>query len=87
MLKDYVSKIDEACGQGREFIVTLKWERRDEALKMVFEKCCIRQPPSGILTKAKYKDKELSIFRTGKLVIREFNGRKEAEDFLEELFR
>jgi len=44
---------------------------------MVFEKCCIRQASIRDLTKAKYKDKELSIFRTGKeLVIREFKRKK-----------
>lgn len=81
-----MSKIDEACGEGREFIVTLKYGKRDEALKKVLEKCRLEQNLSGILTKGKYKDREVSIFRTGKLVIREFKGREEAKSFLEELF-
>lgn len=87
MFEDYVSKIDEACGEGREFIVTLKYSRRDEALKRVLEKCCVGQDLSGILTRGKYMGKEVSVFKTGKLVIREFHGRKEAESFLEELFK
>ena len=87
LLEEYVSKVDEACGEGKEFIITLKYDKRDEALKRAFEKCHLNQTSAGILTKGKYKDKEVSIFRTGKLVIREFHGRKEAENFLEELLQ
>ena len=85
MLKEYVSKIDEACGEGKEFIITLKYSKRDEVLKSSLQKCSVKQDLSGILTKGIYKDKEISIFRTGKLVIKEFNGRKEVESFLEDL--
>lgn len=85
MLGEYVSKIDEACGEGREFIVTLKYSNKDRALQKVFDKCNINSDSVGILVKGKYQGKEVSIFRTGKLVIREFNGRNEAEKFLEEL--
>ena len=87
MLEEYVSKIDEACGEGREFIVTLKYSKRDEAVERVLKKCLVEQNLSGILTKGKFKDKEVSIFRTGKLVIRKFGGREEVESFLEELFK
>lgn len=80
-------KIDEACGEGREFIVTLKYSVRDKAFGKVFEKCRLAPNLSSMLMKGKYLDKEISIFKTGKLVIREFKGRKEATDFLEELFK
>ena len=86
MLEEYVSKIDEVCGEGREFIVTLKYSKRDEAVEKALKKCRVAQSISGILTKGRYKDKEVSIFRTGRLVIREFSGRDEAESFLKELF-
>lgn len=85
MLEEYVSKIDEACGEGRDFIVTLKYDKRDEALKKMLKKCRVTQSISGILSRGKYKNKEVSIFRTGKLVIREFSDRAEAESFLEEI--
>ena len=85
MLIEYVNKIEEACGEGREFIITLKYAKRDEAIQRVFDKCGINTGSIGILTKCKYKDKEISIFRTGKLVIREFRGKEEAENFLKDL--
>ncbi len=86
MLKEYVSKLDEVCGVGMDFIVTLKPQTSEEAINKALTKCRVEQNRSGILTKAHYKDKEVSIFRTGTLMIREFRGREEAERFLEELF-
>ncbi|MFH0897782.1 MAG: hypothetical protein V1850_07050 [Candidatus Bathyarchaeota archaeon] len=87
LLEEYINKIDEACGEGKEFIITLKYDKREEALKRVLNKCHLGQTIVGILTKGKYLDKDISIFRTGRLVIRQFNGREEAENFLEELLR
>jgi len=80
-----VGKIEEACGEGREFIVTLKYGKREEALEKVLKKCSLEQSLSGIMAKGRYKDKDITIFRTGKLVIREFKGREEAENFLKDL--
>jgi len=81
-----VSKLDDVCGVGMDFIVTLKPQTSEEALNKVLAKCGVEQNHSGILTKGHYKDKEVSIFRTGTLMIREFRGREEAQRFLEELF-
>ncbi len=53
----------------------------------MLEKCCGGKSPTGIFTKGNFKDKEVSIFRTGMIVIREFKGSEEAELFLEELFK
>lgn len=86
LLEEYVAKIEEACGEGREFIVTLRYSKREEALEKVLKKCSVGQNLSGIMTKGKYRDKDITIFRTGKLVIREFKGREEAENFLNDLF-
>ena len=86
MLEEYVSKLDDVCGVGMDFIVTLKPQTSEEALNKVLAKCGVKQNRTGILTKGHYKDKEVSIFRTGTLMIREFNGREEAQRFLEELF-
>lgn len=87
LLGEYVSRMDEACGEGKEFIVTLKYSKRSEVMKRILQKCTTKQNLSGILIKGKFKDKEVSIFKTGKLVIREFQGRKEAETFLEDLIK
>lgn len=85
MLKEYVSRIEEACGEGRDFIVILKYAKREEAVKKILDKCKIERTFSKVMMMGKYKNKDISVFITGKLIIKGLKGRKEAEEILEEL--
>jgi ribonuclease HIII len=85
LLEEYVSRIDEACGEGRDFIVILKYAKKEEAIKKILEKCEVGRSLKGVLTEAKYKDKAVSIFATGKLILKGLNGRESAEKMLEDL--
>ncbi|UCG44533.1 MAG: hypothetical protein JSV58_03775 [Candidatus Bathyarchaeota archaeon] len=84
-MREYVSRIEEACGEGRDFIVILKHAKREEAIKKILAKCEIDRSFSRIMMKGKYKDKAISIFVTGKLILKGMNGRRAAEETLEEL--
>ena len=86
LLKEYVNKIGRTCGDGLEYIITLKHDKKSEAFKKVLAKWHLTRTIAEILANGKYKDKSVTlIFKTGKLVIRPFHKREEAEDFLEEL--
>jgi len=85
LLNKYVSRIEEACGEGRDFIVILKYAQRDEAIKKILEKCIAQQTVLGVLIKGKYKGKEISVFRSGKLILKGIKDRNEAESILQEL--
>ncbi|MGQ9459688.1 MAG: hypothetical protein ACUVRA_00460 [Candidatus Bathyarchaeaceae archaeon] len=85
LLDEYVSRIEEACGEGRDFIVILKYAKREEAIKRILEKCEVGSSFKGVLTKAKCKGKEISVFITGKLIIKGLTGRESAEKMLEDL--
>jgi hypothetical protein len=85
LLKEYVSRIEEACGEGRDFIVILKYAKREEAVRRILEKCRIERTFSKVMIMGKYKDKDISVFITGKLILKGLKGRKEAEEILEEL--
>ena len=87
LLEQYVNKIDDLCGDGKEFIVTLNDSKKNEAIERILKKFHLKQNLSDILTKGKYKGKEVSIFKTGKIVMRDFKGKEEAKRFLEELFK
>ncbi|TET21010.1 hypothetical protein E3J74_00425 [Candidatus Bathyarchaeota archaeon] len=85
LLKEYVSRIEEACGEGRDFIVILKYAKREEAVRRILEKCKVERTFSKVMMMGKYKDKDISVFITGKLILKGLKGRKEAEEILEEL--
>ena len=85
LLKEYVSRIEEACGEGRDFIVILKYAKREDAVRRILEKCKIERTFSKVMTMGKYKGKNISVFITGKLILKGLKGRKEAEEILEGL--
>ncbi len=85
LLREYVSRIDEACGEGRDFVIVLKYAKREDAIKKILAKCEVGRSFKNVLTKAKYKDKEVSVFITGKLLLKGIKGRKSVEKILEEL--
>ncbi len=85
LLKEYVSRIEEACGEGRDFIVILKYAKREEAVRRILEKCKIERTFSKVMIMGKYKNKDISVFITGKLILKGLKGKKEAEEILEEL--
>lgn len=84
-MKEYVSRIEEACGEGRDFIIILRHATREEAIKRIRGKCRVEHTLSGVMTRGKYKGKDVSVFVTGKIVMKGLEGRKEAEALLEEL--
>lgn len=87
MIEEYVSRIEEACGEGqeRDFIIILKYAKREEAMEKILAKCKVDRTLSGVLVMGRYNDTAVSIFRTGKLIIKGLEKRGEAEDILNEL--
>lgn len=80
-----MSRIEEPCGKEKNFVVILKYAKREEAMKKILDKCEIERTISGILIKGRYKGREVSVFRTGKLIIKGSEDMGEVEGVLEEL--
>ena len=85
MLSEYVSRIEEACGAEKDFVVILKYAKKDEAIKKILEKCVVTQTLAGVMIKGTYKNKEISVFRTGKVIIKGLKEKTEAEQMIQEL--
>ncbi len=85
LLEQYVSRIEEACGEGQDFIVIIKHTKREEAIRRILEKCNVERTLSRVMTKGSYLGKDLSVFVTGKIVLKGLEGRREAEEILEQL--
>ncbi len=85
MLNKYVSRVEETCGEERDFVVILKYAKREEAMKRILSKCKIERTLSGVLQKGRYKNKEISVFISGKLILKGLKEKEDAEELLEEI--
>ncbi|MEM3406677.1 MAG: hypothetical protein QW806_03660 [Nitrososphaerota archaeon] len=84
-IEDYVYQINESCGKRRNFIILLRSNKKDEAIKKILSKTEEKIFDSLLFTKIKIKGKEVNIYRTGKVLIKNIEGKEELEKFLKEI--
>lgn len=87
MIEDYVSRIEEACGAAKtkDYVVILKHEKREEALKKALDRSRIITEVRGVAVKASFKDREFTLFMNGRLMFKSLRDREELNTLLMEL--
>lgn len=85
VLDEYIANIEETCGEEKHFVVMLKYNRRDEAIKKILERGKIEKSFSGLVYEISFKNVWLRLYKTGKILLKNLKERNEAEKFLEEL--
>ncbi|MEM2180453.1 MAG: hypothetical protein QW134_07510 [Nitrososphaeria archaeon] len=83
--KKYVSHIEETCGEEKDIIVILKYDTKDEVVRKILEKGKIVKSIANAVYEISYEDKVLRIYRTGKILMKKFKDKKEAEEILKRL--
>jgi len=87
ILNDYVANIEETCGEERHFIVMLRFNKRNEAMKKILERGKIEKSFSGLVYEISFKGVRMRLYKTGKILLKNLNERKEVEKILEELLK
>ncbi|MEM2154565.1 MAG: hypothetical protein QXE05_03035 [Nitrososphaeria archaeon] len=82
--KKYISHIEEACGEEKDIIVILKYDTKDYAISKILEKGKILKSISNVVYEISYNDKIIRVYRTGKILMKKFRDKKEAEEFLKQ---
>ncbi len=87
MIEEYVSRIEEACGAAKtkDYVVILKHDKREEALKKALGKSRIINEIRGVVVKAIFKDREFTAFMNGRLMFKSLRDREELNTILREL--
>ncbi len=86
-IDEYVSRIERACGEEDDYVVVLRYERCREALERILSRCRVEKTISGIMTRASYERVTLTLFPTGKILLKGVGDEGEAENLLRELLR
>jgi len=89
MIESYVSRVEEACGstQTKDYIVILKFDKRDEATRKVLARSTILKEVPGIVVKADYRGVEFTVFRNGRIIFKSLKDRGELNSILENLLK
>jgi ribonuclease HIII len=84
-LDRYIARIEESCGEEKDFVVILKYDKREEAMKKILEKGKLVKSYSEILFDIAYKDTTFRAYKTGKMIFKKMKSKEEVETILKEL--
>lgn len=85
--KEYVSNIEETCGEERYYIVMLRHEKREEAIKKILERSHVISSLSGLVFEISFQNVPMRLYKTGKILLRKLENKEEAEKILDKLLQ
>ncbi|MEM3623417.1 MAG: hypothetical protein QXZ02_04010 [Candidatus Bathyarchaeia archaeon] len=84
-LDDYVARIEETCGEEKDFIVILKYDKKEEAINKILKKAKIEKSISTIIFELKFKDVSFRLYGTGKAIFRNLKDKSVLQSVLTDL--
>ncbi len=83
--EEYVVLVERVCGGEPGYIAVLRWDRREEAARRIIESCEEKLLSTSLMVKLRCRGREVSVYRTGKVLIRGVDSDEEARALLREL--
>ena len=84
-IEDYVARIEETCGEERDFIVIFKYDKKEEAIAKILKKAKIEKSISAIIFELTFKDVSFRLYGTGKAIFRNLKEKSELQNVLVDL--
>lgn len=84
-VEDYVSRVEETCGQEKNFVVVFKYDKKDETIEKILEKAKIEKSISRIIFELTFKNVSFRLYGTGKAIFRNLKGESELKKVLADL--
>lgn len=84
-VEDYVARIEETCGEEKQFIVLFRYERKEEAIAKILRKAKTERSISSIIFELTFKNVSFRLYGTGKAIFRNLKDTTELRNILIEL--
>ncbi len=81
-VEDYVARIEETCGEEKSAIVTLKYDKKDEAIAKIRNKAQLKSSLSGIIFEFTFRGISFRVFSSGKVIFHGFKNKEEIQEVL-----
>lgn len=83
--EDYVARIEETCGDEKNFIVIFKYDKKDEVIAKILKKAKKERAISTIIFELTYDNISFRLYGTGKAIFRGLKNKEELKNFLSNL--
>ena len=84
-IEEYVARIEETCGQEKDFIVIFKYDKKEQAVAKILEKAKIEKSISAIIFELTFKNVSFRLYGTGKAIFRNLKNKSELQNLLADL--
>jgi TATA-box binding protein (TBP) (component of TFIID and TFIIIB) len=81
-VEDYVARIEETCGEEKSAIVTLKYDKKNEAIAKIMKKAKLKKSISGIIFELEFQGVSFRMFSSGKAIFKGFKNKEALRDLL-----
>jgi ribonuclease HIII len=84
-VEDYVARVEETCGEEKHYIVTFKYDKRNEAIKKILKKAKAEKSISQIIFELTFENVSFRLYGTGKAIFRNLKDKEELQKVLADL--
>ncbi len=80
--EDYVARIEETCGENKSAVVTLKYDKKNEAIDKILKKAKLKKSLSGIIFELEFHGISFRMFSSGKIIFQGVKNKEVLHDLL-----
>ncbi|MBE0519889.1 hypothetical protein IBX35_02465 [Candidatus Bathyarchaeota archaeon] len=84
-VEDYVARIEETCGEEKQFVVIFKYDLRNQAIAKILKKAKVEKSFSRITFDLTFENVSFRLYGTGKAIFRNLKNKEELEKVLADL--
>jgi hypothetical protein len=81
-IEEYVSRIEETCGEEKDFIVIFKYDKKDEAVARILKKAKMKKSISAVIFELTFNNVSFRLYGTGKAIFRNLKNKSDLQSVL-----
>ena len=84
-VEDYVARIEETCGEEKQFVVIFKYNLKNQAIAKILNKAELQKSISRIIFELTFGEVSFRLYGTGKAIFRNLKAKEELRKVLADL--
>ncbi|MEM3616364.1 MAG: hypothetical protein QXN95_04330 [Candidatus Bathyarchaeia archaeon] len=85
VLDTYIARMEEACGEEKDYIIHFKYDKKEEAITKILKKATIQKTTAKIIFDLTYKEAQIRLYATGKAIFKKVKDKNQLNQILTEL--
>lgn len=84
-VEDYVARVEETCGEEKDYVVIFKYDLKNQAIAKILKKAKVEKSISRIIFELNFENVSFRLYGTGKAIFRNLKDKEELRKVLADL--